>query len=610
MAIVYAAYHKPAPLLGGGPVIPVHVGRARAPAPLPGTIGDDTGDSISDRNPAYCELTALYWAWKNDPHPEADRLGLIHYRRLLDLGDDHPSDRAEIWIDRLHVPDWLDRTRAWLDGPGRDVDLVVPRTHVMGRTVERNYASSHDKADFDLARAIVARDHPHMARAFERVAAGYRIRLGNMMVMRREMFGRYCAWLFDILGKIETGDVDRRHYSPTQSRYLGFLAERLFTIFVDHEMAENPGLRVHEVSILNLSRALVSPVVTTDRLNGPEHVNVALSADRAYLPHAAAMLRSLADHADPGRHYTLFFLHSDIPDDALGLLADMLAPQGNLTLEPVNVGQAFARGYRSASRAPSNATYNRFLLFSLLPGLDRLLYLDCDMILRRDVAGLFDTDMGGAPLGGVTDWIMTRTLTGPTPTVEPGIPDLGTYQRDRLGLSRDQIAGYINAGVVLFDFRAMGDTEALGRELVARAMEERYLFRDQDILNARFKGRIAQLDPRWNAFNSSPASYDRVPAPNHARAMAGRADPWIVHYADRAYKPWVAAPVPLAQHYWQALIRTPFYAEVLANLAEAEGTKGPATRKVVHAARRLSERVPVLRAPMLRVYAALGRPGR
>ena len=58
--------------------MPIHVGR-EGKADL-GYVGDNTGDNISAKNPNYCELTALYWAWKN---LEADYVGLVHYRRYF-----------------------------------------------------------------------------------------------------------------------------------------------------------------------------------------------------------------------------------------------------------------------------------------------------------------------------------------------------------------------------------------------------------------------------------------------------------------------------------------------------------------------------------------------
>ena len=65
--------------------VPIHVGR-EGKDDL-GYIGDNTGDNISSKNANYCELTGLYWAWKNF---DADYLGLVHYRR-------HYTPRAFLW---------------------------------------------------------------------------------------------------------------------------------------------------------------------------------------------------------------------------------------------------------------------------------------------------------------------------------------------------------------------------------------------------------------------------------------------------------------------------------------------------------------------------------
>ena len=598
---LYTAFHKAAPIIDAPFVVPIHVGRARAATALPGMIGDDTGETISDRNPEYCELTALYWAWKNDR--TSDRIGLMHYRRVLDVGGTHEGSETELFVDRFDSRDWARRTGAWLEAHAGDDDIVVPKPHRMGRTVEENYRRGHAPAEFDLLRKVVAERHPEFLEDFEAEAAGHVIRLANMFLMRRELFEPYCEWLFDILGRVEAADLDRSFYSPTQARYLGFIAERLLGVYLRHLQRTRPDLRVREVNILNTLRALFVPYIADDSCNAPEDVNIAFSADRAYLPHTAAMLHSVLARADPARRINLFFLHSDVLADELELLSEGFDVHPNVRFHPLDAGNVFASSYRSKTRAPSNATYNRFLLFDLLPGLDRLLYLDVDMIALGDVCDLFDTDLEGKPLGAVTDHIMTRTLTGATPTVDPDVPDMYAYHRDVLGLSDDQIARYVNAGVLLFDFRSM-DLAETGRQLSARARDGRYLFRDQDILNMHFKDDLHILPDEWNVFNTVVEGYGRVPAPNHARAMAARARPKMIHYASGDYKPWQSQPVPFARHYWESLRQTAFFAEVV---GRQQARPGPFRKRhpVVVAGRNLAERVPALKPLLLGGYTMM-----
>ena len=600
---LYTAYHKTAPLLASGSVRPIHVGAARAEAPLTGMIGDDTGANISDRNREYCELTALYWAWKNDT--DATHIGLMHYRRVLDFsgqfGGQFGGSEAEVYPARFDIPEWLETTESWLTENAGKYDLIVPRVHKMGQSVAANYRDGHAPQDFDLARAIIARDHPDYLTSFDAMATGFDLRLGNMFVMPRALLDRYCTWLFDILGQLENADLDRSQYSPQQCRYLGFVAERLLGVFVHHLQASQPDLRIYQPAIINLSDALVSPYLADDSLNGPDHINIAFSADRAYLPHTSAMLHSMLSRADTTRQINLFFLHGGIEPEPLDMLAEVIAVHPNAHLHLINAGGAFDASYRSASRAPSNATYNRFLLFGLLPTLDRLLYLDGDMIFHGDVAQIYDTDMGDHQIAAVPDYIMTRTLSGPTPTIDPKVPDLATYHRDVLGLTDAQIGRYFNAGLLLLNFGAM-DVVGTGGALMAKADSTQYLFRDQDILNCHFKNSYLPLDGRYNVFNTEIAGYGRVPHKNFAAAMAARRDPVVTHYAAGDYKPWQPVAVPRAQYYWQALIQTPFYTEVLSQQT------GPMARRAKRAARiqtigkAVATRVPVLRPALLWVY--------
>lgn len=599
-ATFYTAYHMAAPLIESESVTPIHVGRARAIAPLPDMIGDDTGDHISDLNPTYCELTALYWAWKNDT--SSSHIGLMHYRRVLDMDNVHP-ERTETFVGQFDSRDWLAGLDRWLEDR-TEIDLVIPRAHVMGRTLTENYRHGHHPQDWDLTRKIIAEHHPEDLAVFDDVAARYEVRLGNMFLMRRELFEAYCTWLFDILMRLEAMDVDRSAYSVQQLRYLGYVAERLLTVWVEKLRRAQPSLKVHEVGILNLSQALIVPWMRGDALNGENHVNIAFAADRAYLPHTAAMLASLLDHADSTRQLNLFFLHSNIDAPDRALLHEVVAPYPHARLYEINAGMPFEGSYRSASRAPSNSTYNRFLLFDLLPDLERLLYVDVDMIFCGDVAEIWDTDISDAPLAAVTDHIMTRTLTGPTPTVDANVPDLYRYQRDQLGLSDADIARYFNAGLLLMNFKAM-DMPRVSADLMEMARTGRYLFRDQDIMNAYFKGRAIALPARFNVFNTVLEGYSRVPRDNHAEAMAARRNPLIIHYAAGDYKPWNGVAVPMAAPYWSALSKTPFYAEVLASLPVNAQKQAERRNFMVRSGIALAERFPALRPYLMRGYARL-----
>ena len=598
---IYSAYHRLSPRVSSKSIKPIHVGAELAGAPLTGMLADNTGDHISEKNGSFCELTALYWAWKNDQ--DSDFIGLMHYRRLLDVAGEIDGGPAEAYVGAVDIESWTARAEAWMKAELDNWDIVLPRLHKMGVSVENNYLAGHHQEDFDKMRDVIAADHPAYLDAFNTAAKSMDIRLGNIALMRREVFGRYCTWLFDILLKVDAADFDRRNYSPYQSRYIGFLAERLMTTFILHERKTNPTTRIRETAIVNLSKAVVTPYLTQQDKPAEDVMNIAIAADRNYLPHASAMLSSLLAHADSKRPIALYFLHSGIEADDIEIFDGWLkSHRTNIQLHAIDTGNYFDDSYRSSSRAPSNATYNRFLLFNLLPGLDRLLYLDVDIILKTDISRLYDADIGDAKIGAVPDWISTRTLTGPTPTFDPDVPDLSTYQRERLELSDQQIERYFNAGVLLFNFKAMGDLNAQGRHLLHEAQNGRYVFRDQDILNKAFKDDLYVLDGRWNVFNSVDAAYSKVPTSNHAKAMEARRDPWIIHYADRDYKPWNGVAVPQSGLYWQALINTPYYGEVIASLQAARRRKLFDKTRMVEVGKALGQKYPALNRPLLITY--------
>lgn len=84
---ILIAAHKPYWMPKDPVYLPLHVGAEGKPDL--GYTKDNTGDNISAKNPNFCELTGLYWAWKN---LDADYLGLVHYRRYFTRKEVHDRE--------------------------------------------------------------------------------------------------------------------------------------------------------------------------------------------------------------------------------------------------------------------------------------------------------------------------------------------------------------------------------------------------------------------------------------------------------------------------------------------------------------------------------------
>ena len=214
---VVVAAHKPYWMPDDPLYVPLQVGAALN-APIPGFMRDDAGDAISARNANYCELTGLYWAWKN---LDCEYLGLAHYRRHFALR--RGRDRRNVLT--------LAQARRLL---GRaDVILPKPR-HYWIETNYSQYFHAHHAADLDTARAVIAERCPAYTDAFDRVMrrrTGHRF---NMFIMKRPLADAYCAWLFDILFELEKR-LDISAYSDNDRRVFGFVAERLLDVWLEHE---------------------------------------------------------------------------------------------------------------------------------------------------------------------------------------------------------------------------------------------------------------------------------------------------------------------------------------------------------------------------------------
>ncbi len=177
---------------------------------------DDIGENISKKNKNYCELTALYWMWKNLLETERmpyEYCGLFQYRRLLNIGDGD--------ILRMHE---------------NQVDVVLPFPTVHEPDIREHHKRYIKEEDWMAMLEALKELQPADATAFRKLSVQPYLYNYNILIARREVLRDYCAWLFPILERIE--EISSPRGSQRADRYIGYLGENLLTLYFMHRAGQ------------------------------------------------------------------------------------------------------------------------------------------------------------------------------------------------------------------------------------------------------------------------------------------------------------------------------------------------------------------------------------
>ena len=169
------------------------------------SLRDNVGDNISYKNATYCELTALYWLWKNETLPEY--VGFNFYSRTFDFNENQLSYILSNGIEAI-VPE----------------PAIVSCIHALPKIEQQN----NRPIENFLERAI-AKTHPdyidtYCAVSNERIAVP-----SNIFILHKNIFNDYVKWLFDIITEYE--DLLVKSEKEIPPRHTGYIAELLQTIY-------------------------------------------------------------------------------------------------------------------------------------------------------------------------------------------------------------------------------------------------------------------------------------------------------------------------------------------------------------------------------------------
>ena len=197
---------------------------------------DCDGENISDKNQFYCELTGLYWAWKN---LDNNYIGLSHYRRHFSCEKVIPHNEDEkfkVLLNEKQAEEILKNT---------DIILPKKRKYYIENLYDHYKHTMHIET-LDETRKIIEEKYTKYLPEFDKLHKRTSAHMFNMFIMKKEYLNMYCEWLFDILFELENR-IDPNKYDSFHARYLGRISELLLDVWINTN-----GFNYKEVKVIDM----------------------------------------------------------------------------------------------------------------------------------------------------------------------------------------------------------------------------------------------------------------------------------------------------------------------------------------------------------------------
>ncbi|MDY6407688.1 MAG: glycosyltransferase family 8 protein [Pseudomonadota bacterium] len=238
------------------------------------------------------------------------------------------------------------------------------------------------------------------------------------------------------------------------------------------------------------------------------HIPIFCATDENYAPFASMMMKSVLMHTHS--FVDFYVLDGGIKKKTKRMIARDLKAYPHKSITYFDMAQYDLSQFPDMAHFSVN-TFSRYFIPELVPHLEKIIYLDVDMTIKKDIKELFDQDLDGYPLGAMAHTpttFMSRRLRDCTWSV---------YHED---------SAYFNAGMLVMNIPKLIQMNFTDEAIkLTHLLREKLIFPDQDVLNIMFENNYKILDFRFNYVN-----YIRW------RKEIRNIDPVVVHHC--SLKPW------------------------------------------------------------------------
>ncbi len=281
-----------------------------------------------------------------------------------------------------------------------------------------------------------------------------------------------------------------------------------------------------------------------------KEIPIFFSTDDNYIPFLDVAISSLILNASKEFEYRIVVLNTGLNAENVSKVKQNEKP--GFKIDFVDISEDVERIKTRLKNVYhfSVVTYYRLFIASLFPEYDKVIYLDCDLVILGDISKLYHTELADNILAAAPEQFVQNTK------------EFRLYAKNALGVDPD---GYVNAGVLLMNLKEFRKNE-IEEKFVHLITEYDFdlLDPDQAYLNYLCLGKIHVLPNGWN----------KEPMP-----LACEGEKNIVHYA-LYKKPWQYDDVMDGEYFWSYAKKSPFYDEICQrkdNFSESERAQKEAT---------------------------------
>lgn len=267
-------------------------------------------------------------------------------------------------------------------------------------------------------------------------------------------------------------------------------------------------------------------MVTSERDAGAA-IQLAFVVDTNNVPQLAATLAGVFGRLRSDAFAVVHVIHTSDAIPAVARLTRSIVTGGRGEVRRVEISNESLAGFPAVGFIPPIA-YARLLLPDVLPDVSKVIYLDCDLLVRADLAEMWDQTLDEFSLAAAVDYAIPRL----------DAPNSLAYCRSEL---TNPIAYAFNSGVLLIDLDSWRELDVIGRSIeFVRRFHTQLYSADQDVLNFLFQGRWQRLDPRWN-LPQTMLQTERRSVLDLAEFEAHRGRPvsdGVIYHFNGPLKPW------------------------------------------------------------------------